>query len=137
MFEPAPVSRITAAMGSRPDIDNMYGTPKSIPKTFEGNKIGGSGGNFKESDHFRVHGATSDQQATKTLAMMEAAYDCFVNDMKWRTSGLSYNAKSDDGYSGPFYKENIFGKSTLGAAAGLMCAIGLLHRKSVCDTNIQ
>lgn len=122
LFEASPVSRSYDAPG--PDVDTIYGTPKSTPKVFEGNSkigpAGGMGGTFKESDHFRVYGAQSDDQATKTLAMMEAAYDCYVNDLKWRTSGLSYNAKSDDGYSGPFYKENIFGKSTLGNAAGVM-----------------
>lgn len=122
LFEIAPVSRISDDLG--PGIENLYGTPKDTPKAFIGNSkigpLGGMGGTFKESDHFRVYGATSNEQAVKTLAMMEAAYDCFVNDMKWRTSGLSYNAKTDNGYSGPFYKENIFGKSSLGSAAGLM-----------------
>lgn len=76
LFELAPVSRITEAL--RPDIDNIHGTPKSTPKAFEGNlKLGppgGMGGSFKESDHFRVYGASSDEQAAKTLAMVEAAY---------------------------------------------------------------
>jgi hypothetical protein len=122
LFQAVPVSRIYEAPG--PDIDTIYGTPKSTPKAFEGNSkigpAGGMGGSFKESDHFRVYGAQSDEQAAKTLAMLEAAYACYVNDLKWRTSGLSYNAKTDDGYSGPFYKENVFGKSTLGNAAGVM-----------------
>ncbi|TLD39313.1 putative dockerin type 1 protein [Venturia nashicola] len=125
MFKFAPVSRITdEAMVSLQDIDLKHGTPKSTPKTFEGNPTirspGGTGGTFKESDHFRVYGATSGGQAEKTLGMLEASYDCFVNDMKWRTSGLSYNAKNDDGYFGPFYKENIFGKAELGGASGVM-----------------
>lgn len=111
---------------SRRDVtpDNFFGTPKTTPKVFEGNpKIGpkeDAGKTFEQSDHFRVYNAKSAAQATKTLAMMEAAYDCFVNDMKFRTSGLSYNAKSDEGYSGPFYKENIYGKADLPGAAGVM-----------------
>lgn len=132
LFEIAPVSRSTEALG--PDIDTMYGTPKNTPKAFEGNSkigpAGGMSGSFKESDHFRVYGSTSDEQAAKTLAMMEASYDCFVHDMKWRTSGLSYNSKNDDGYSGPFYKENIFGKSGLGTAAGVMYATGRSTKSS-------
>lgn len=78
------------------------------------------GGSFKDSDHFRVYGAQSDDQAARTLAMLEAAYDCYVNDLRWRTSGLSYNAKSDEGYAGAFWKENVFGKGSLGSAAGVM-----------------
>jgi hypothetical protein len=122
LFESASVSRISDAPG--PDLDTFYGTPKNTPKAFEGNSkigpAGGMGGSFKESDHFRVYGAPSDDMSAKALSMLEAAYDCYVNDLKWRTSGLSYNAKTDDGYSGPFYKENVFGKSTLGNAAGVM-----------------
>jgi len=122
LFESAPVSRVFDAPG--PDVDTIYGTPKNTPKAFEGNSkigpAGGMGGSFKESDHFRVYGSQSDEQAAKALSMLEAAYDCYVNDLKWRTSGLSYNAKTDDGYAGPFYKENVFGKATLGNAAGVM-----------------
>lgn len=104
-------------------VDTLFGTPKSTPAVFVGNsKIGPPEGRktFQESNHFRVYDAQSTDQATKTLAIMEAAYDCFVNDMKFRTSGLSYNAKSDEGYSGPLYKENIYGKPALENAEGVM-----------------
>jgi hypothetical protein len=118
VFNTSPVSRIYDAPGA--DVDTIYGIPKNVPKSFVANSKmgppGALGGSFKESDHFRVYGAKSDAQAAKTLVMMEAAYDCFVNDLKHRTSGLSYNAKTDDGYSGPFYKENIFGRPTMNAA---------------------
>ncbi|KAE9991040.1 hypothetical protein EG327_000579 [Venturia inaequalis] len=103
--------------------DNFFGTPKSIPAVFKGTAEVGppEGGKvFQESAHFRVYDAQSTTQATKTLAMMEAAYDCFVNDMKFRTSGLSFNAESDEGYTGPFYKENIYGKASMPGAAGVM-----------------
>ncbi|TLD36007.1 putative dockerin type 1 protein [Venturia nashicola] len=104
-------------------VDSFFGTPNTTPAVFKANpKIGppGIGRTFKESAHFRVYDALSEAQATKTLAMMEAAYDCFVNDMKFRTPGLSYNAKTDEGYEGPFYKENIFSKADIPGAIGVM-----------------
>lgn len=115
------------------DPDAFFGTPKITPKVFLANssfvppEVLNTTKTFKESDHFRVYDALSEDQATKTLAMMEAAYDCFVNDFKFRTTGLSYKQKKDEGYSGPFYKENIFGKpqSVLGCS-GDICTEGVM-----------
>lgn len=49
--------------------------------------------------------------------MLEAAHECFIDTLGWRSSGLSYN---DDGDDGPYYKTNVYSVSTLEGAAGVM-----------------
>ncbi|KAF2015416.1 hypothetical protein BU24DRAFT_390728 [Aaosphaeria arxii CBS 175.79] len=50
--------------------------------------------------------------------MLEAAYSCFVEDLNWRSSSLSFNDKSD---SGPWTKVNVYSVPSLsGNAAGVM-----------------
>ncbi|KAL4930301.1 uncharacterized protein BDV17DRAFT_297752 [Aspergillus undulatus] len=71
-----------------------------------------------DSARFRVYGSTG-EQADTTLQMLESAYTCFVTDLGWRSSGLSYNSDSDT--ADTWYKENIYSVSTLdGGAAGVM-----------------
>ncbi|KAL0933704.1 dockerin type 1 [Colletotrichum truncatum] len=99
-------------------------TPASVtveaaaePAKFEAQPTAGPGGsNFKDSDHFRVYGAGSGD-ADKALGMLESAYDCFVHNLGWRSTGLSFN---DDSNAGPFYKTNIYSVGDLGTAAGVM-----------------
>ncbi|KAF2405126.1 hypothetical protein EJ06DRAFT_545709 [Trichodelitschia bisporula] len=87
------------------------------PAIFEANPgIGGGGSQFKDSPHFRVYGA-SDSQADAAIKELEAAYNCLVETIGWRSSGLSYNTASN---AGPYYKMNIYGVSSLGSAAGQM-----------------
>ncbi|KAE8151600.1 hypothetical protein BDV25DRAFT_152486 [Aspergillus avenaceus] len=50
--------------------------------------------------------------------MLEAAYTCYVGDLGWTTSGLSYNAETTDGQT--MWKENIYVVDTLDGAAGVM-----------------
>lgn len=85
------------------------------PDNFTPNpNIGGGGRTYKDSAHFRVYnGGTSVDTVLKDL---EAAYSCFVDNLGWRSTGLSYNG----GDTGPFYKMNIYGVSSLGGAAGQM-----------------
>lgn len=78
--------------------------------------VGGGGSQFKDSPHFRIHGA-SDSQADVAIKHLEAAYACFVDGMGWRTHGLSYKRGPE---TGPLYKENIYTVATLGSAAGEM-----------------
>jgi hypothetical protein len=66
--------------------------------------IGGGGNQFKDSAHFRVYGVDN-TVADNTIAMMEAAHECFVNGVGWRTPGLSWKTGGD---GGPYYKENIY-----------------------------
>jgi len=85
------------------------------PAEFEGNPSVGSGsGPYKDSPHFRIYNA-SESLATAATKMLEAAHDCFVNTLGWRTAGLS---ALTDAETGPYYKTNIFVVDTLGGSAG-------------------
>ncbi|KAI0518050.1 hypothetical protein F5B22DRAFT_645299 [Xylaria bambusicola] len=89
------------------------------PATFTPNpNVGPGRGNnyYTDSAHFRLYGA-SGTQASASLNMLEAAYDCYINTMGWRSSGLSYNSANDDG---PFYKVNVYSVGSLGGSAGVM-----------------
>lgn len=87
------------------------------PATFTANpNVGPGGSTYTDSAHFRVYGATG-TKASDSLAMLEGAYDCFVNTIGWRSTGLSYNAATDDG---PFYKVNVYSVASLPGAAGVM-----------------
>ncbi|KAL1864999.1 hypothetical protein Daus18300_007346 [Diaporthe australafricana] len=86
------------------------------PATFSPQPSTGPGGsNYKDSAHFRVYDGANDADAA--LEMLEGAYECFVNTLGWRSSGLSFNDESD---AGPYYKTNIYSVSTLENAAGVM-----------------
>ncbi|KAI1178343.1 hypothetical protein F4777DRAFT_538381 [Nemania sp. FL0916] len=87
------------------------------PATFTANpNVGPGGSTYTDSAHFRVYGVTG-STATASLNMLEGAYDCFVNTLGWRSSGLSYNSDNDNG---PFTKVNIYSVATLPGAAGVM-----------------
>lgn len=64
--------------------------------------IGGGKGTYKDSAHFRVYDSSS--TVDTTLKIMEAAHQCFVEEVGWRTPGLSYKGTND----GPYYKMNIY-----------------------------
>jgi len=75
------------------------------PAEYSGNNNIGSGGtNFKDSPHFRFFNLPS-TSVDSAIKMMEAAQQCFVNTLGWRTAGLPYSANN----SGPYYKINIYG----------------------------
>ncbi|KAF9880357.1 hypothetical protein CkaCkLH20_02311 [Colletotrichum karsti] len=99
-----------------------FGTPvlaarADAPAEFEAQPSAGPGGSsFKDSAHFRVYGA-SGTAADDALGMLEGAYECFVNTLGWRSSGLSFNDESD---AGPYYKTNVYSVSKLEGAAGVM-----------------
>lgn len=80
------------------------------------NDIGPGGSDFLDSAHFRVYGNTGDE-ASEALGKLEAAFECFVNDLGFRSSGLSFNSDSDNG---PWTKTNIYAVSQLANAAGVM-----------------
>ncbi|KAL4782629.1 hypothetical protein BJX76DRAFT_369073 [Aspergillus varians] len=89
------------------------------PTEFTANPDVGPGGNtFTDSPHFRVYDSTG-TKANTTLQMLESAYTCFVHDLGWRSSGLSYNSASDT--ASTWYKENIYAVDSIdGGAAGVM-----------------
>ena len=78
--------------------------------------VGPGGSNFKDSAHFRVYGGSA-EDTDKALSMLEAAFDCFVGTLKWRSSGLSFN---DQTGTGELHKTNVYTVSTLDGAAGVM-----------------
>jgi hypothetical protein len=90
------------------------------PPEFQAANAGGGGASFKDSAHFRVFDAP-ENVVKATLDMMEGAYDCFVEKLGWRSSGLSINNYSSTAdATGPFYKTNIYAVPNLGNAAGVM-----------------
>ncbi|KAM0257380.1 hypothetical protein ACHAPA_011762 [Fusarium lateritium] len=92
-------------------------TAPAASTTYTANpNVGPGGSNFKDSAHFRVYGAPADE-ANKAIDMLEAAYDCFVGTLKWRSPGLSFNDQSN---SGTLYKTNIYSVGSLDNAAGVM-----------------
>jgi len=91
-------------------------TPASAPNDFEPNpNVGGGGAQYKDSPHFRVYGSASQTTVDATLNMLESTYSCYVQDLCFRSPGLSVH-----GETGPFYKMNIYGVGSLGSAAGVM-----------------
>lgn len=120
----APVDAGTGAPTPEPPTEPTQpgsGAPRvctsSAPAQFSPNPgVGGGGGQFTDSAHFRVYGA-SGAQADAAIKELEAAYSCFVETLCWRSSGLSVNASSD---SGPYSKMNIYAVGSLGSAAGQM-----------------
>ena len=89
----------------------------TAPDEFEPNpSVGGGGSQFTDSPHFRIVGATG-ATADGAINELEAAYNCFVETLCWRSSGLSIKDTSD---SGPYSKMNIYSVGSLGSAGGQM-----------------
>jgi hypothetical protein len=87
----------------------------SAPDSFQPNtKVGPGGTRFKDYPHFRVYAAPNDSVADATAAPLEAAYACFVTDLGWRSTGLSFRQETDDG---PWYKLNVYRVDDLPGAA--------------------
>ncbi|KAK1752195.1 hypothetical protein QBC47DRAFT_306280 [Echria macrotheca] len=85
------------------------------PAEFTANpKVGPGGTKFKDSAHFRIYNASSDAIANGAIAMLEAAYSCFVDDLGWRSPGLSFRIDSDDG---PWNKLNVYQVDSIQGAA--------------------
>jgi hypothetical protein len=89
----------------------------SEPAEYTANDSIGPGGstNF-DSPHFRVYGDSSDD-AQDALGKLEAAFECFVRDLNFCSTGLSFNDDTDVS-SGT--KTNIYSVSELPNAAGVM-----------------
>jgi uncharacterized protein DUF6055 len=120
LFEPPTVSRSILPTTTPARFDEA-GTPVAEPvgpATFTANPdVGPGGSDFKDSAHFRVYGSSADADAA--LAMLEGAYECFVDTLGFRSSGLSYN---QNGQEGPYCKTNIYSVDALTGAAGVMQA---------------
>ncbi|CAG8955666.1 hypothetical protein HYFRA_00010930 [Hymenoscyphus fraxineus] len=94
--------------------NNIVG--RAEPGNFTADPTLGPGGDvFKDSSHFRLYGTLDEDTSNKTLNMMEAAYDCFVTDLGWRSTGLSVNISAEQDALGPFTKTNIYSVNDLGS----------------------
>jgi hypothetical protein len=78
--------------------------------------IGPGGSTNFDSPHFRVYGDSSDD-AQDALGKLEAAFECFVRDLNFYSTGLSFN---DDTDVSSWTKTNIYSVSELPNAAGVM-----------------
>lgn len=85
------------------------------PAEFTPNLKTGPGGNaFRDYPHFRVYNAPNDSIADATARMLESAYSCYVDTLGWRSTGLSFNQKTD---TGPWYKLNVYRVDDIPGAA--------------------
>lgn len=76
--------------------------------------VGPGGTRFKDSPHFRIYNAQNESVADGTIRSLEAAYACFVTDLGWRSTGLSFNQQNDDG---PWWKVNVYRVDNLPGAS--------------------
>ncbi|KAM0720753.1 hypothetical protein Q7P37_004890 [Cladosporium fusiforme] len=77
------------------------------------NNIGPGGSIYLDSAHFRIFG-NSGNEASEALGKLEAAFECFVRDLNFRSSGLSFNGDTE-----PWTKTNIYSVAELANAAGV------------------
>lgn len=75
-----------------------------IPDFQDANKFSIDKGPYAESAHFRLYGQDN-ENTTIGLQHLEGTWDCFVNKLGWRSSGLS--TSNTDGRP-PYYKTNYF-----------------------------
>ncbi|CAJ0547331.1 Ff.00g040850.m01.CDS01 [Fusarium sp. VM40] len=92
---------------------------RKAPRYSANPKIGPGGDVFKDSAHFRVYG-NNGTEATQALSLLEAAYDCFVGTLGFRSTGISFWDTSTSG--GPRTKTNVYSVDELPGAAGVMQA---------------
>lgn len=81
---------------------------------------GGGGTKYIDSPRFRIYNYTTTTIANTALTILEAAYTCFVDDLGWRSTGLTFNTASSSAElsdSGPYYKLNVYNVGTLTGAA--------------------
>ncbi|KAI0204515.1 hypothetical protein F4808DRAFT_475010 [Astrocystis sublimbata] len=109
----------------------IAGLPSTIqqapPAEFTPNtRVGPGGSRYKDSPHFRVYNAANDNVGNTLLQTLESAYECFVINQGWRSTGLSFNQDNDNG---PWYKMNVYNVANLGsntaANTGMDPATGL------------
>lgn len=109
----------TAASRTVSQTSTATSDASDAPATFEANAdIGSGGSSYVDSAHFRVY-ADDTSAANEALEMFEAAYECFVGTLNWRSTGLSYNDKEG---TGSYTKINAYSVATLANAAGVMHA---------------
>ncbi len=111
---------LAAAVGAAGGVPAALGTAPtpaapSPPADFTASpKVGPGGTRFRDYPHFRVYGAPNDSIADAAARMLESAYACFVDDLGWRSTGLSFNTDAD---TGPWYKVNVYRVDDIPGAA--------------------
>src|SRR3569833_3355339 len=111
------LSILTGLLLLGPETSNARSIINTItpPADFQANpKVGPGGTRFKDYPHFRINKAPSDAIADAGSKMLESAYTCFVTNLGWRSTGLSFRQENDDG---PFYKVNVYRVDDLPGAA--------------------
>ncbi|KAF4629931.1 hypothetical protein G7Y89_g8215 [Cudoniella acicularis] len=104
---------ISAGLSIPTPAENAVATP---PAEFTANPTpGGGGSKYRDSPHFRMYNYTTTTAADSTIKTLESAYSCFVDDLGWRSTGLTYNGELSD--SGPYYKLNVYNVGALTGAA--------------------
>lgn len=94
-------------------IETEFNAPPPAEFTPNPAPGGGSGNRYKDSAHFRLWNYTTDAVSNSALTSLEAAYSCFVGDLNWRSTGLSFNSMSST--DGPWYKLNVYNVGQLDA----------------------
>lgn len=108
---------LNAVTSASPLAVRATATSSASTAVFTANpNVGPGGSSFVDSDHFRFYDVPAAQVEAAT-ALLEGAYECFVGDLGWRSTGLSFNADNDNG---PFTKTNVYKVATLAGAAGVM-----------------
>ncbi|KAL1888595.1 hypothetical protein Sste5346_009464 [Sporothrix stenoceras] len=110
----AVLATLTSVSAASPAISATTSTATPPAEFTPSPKTGPGGTNFKDYAHFRVYNAPNDSVADATARMLESAYSCFVDTLGWRSTGLSFNQKTD---AGPWYKLNVYRVDDIPGAA--------------------
>ncbi|KAH7210750.1 uncharacterized protein BKA55DRAFT_657117 [Fusarium redolens] len=117
LFKSATITLLAVGAHALPQAVTPTADAPAAAETYTANpNIGPGGSNFKDSAHFRIYAGSADATA-QAIDMLEAAYECFVGTLKWRSPGLSFNDEAD---TGPRYKTNVYSVGDLSNAAGVM-----------------
>jgi hypothetical protein len=87
------LSHFVVATTCRPSPAQATAPAEFTPNT----RVGPGGSKYKDSPHFRVYNTADDGVANTVLQTLESAYECFVADQGWRSTGLSFNQDNDNG----------------------------------------
>ncbi|KAE9366836.1 hypothetical protein N431DRAFT_445532 [Stipitochalara longipes BDJ] len=99
------------------NVDKVVDAP---PAEFTPNPTpGGGGSKYLDSPRFRIYNYTTTSIANTALTILEAGYTCFVDDLGWRSTALTFNTANgaELSNSGPYYKLNVYNVGTLTGAA--------------------
>src|SRR3569833_883874 len=102
------LSILTGLLLLGPETSNARSIINAVtpPADFQANpKVGPGGTRFKDYPQNHIYNAPSDAIADAGSKMLESAYTCFVTNLGWRSTGLSFRQEND---AGPFYKVSVY-----------------------------